>query len=631
MLVERVRKTIAEWAAEEGWQDLPVCELERPAQEAHGDYATPVCMQMAKTVRQPPRALAEKLRERLLADPEIQTMVEQIDIAGPGFINFTLSGQAFGRAMSQLLAEGETIGTGAAKDHPRINLEFVSVNPNGPLHVGHGRYAAYGDALCRLLRFSGHDVATEFYINDFGRQMDRFGRSVAARYAQSFDVDLPVPEDGYQGEYVKDIAAEVRAEVDDKWVAALRLAAEAVQVAAGAGDTATGVTAADEAPGAPAAAEAAPAEATAVPGAAPADEAASVVPPEDQEDEAGDEQDVAEAAEWPAEPAVRDAIAFFRARGCALMLEAMRAELREFGVEFDCWFSETTLHEGGRLQTVIDRLLASGEAFREGDAVWLRTTSRGDDKDRVLIRSNGQPTYFAADIAYHENKLERGFGHLINIWGADHHGYVPRMNAAVEILAGRAGVLEVIIGQLVNLLEEGELRQMSTRRGEMVTLAELIEAIGVDAARFFLVMRSQDQTLDLDIALARQQSQENPVYYVQYAHARIASILRNVPADLVAAVGSGPEVFASPYERGLIKRLESFASVAQDAAARRAPHRIAAYAQELAADFHVFYKHCRVLGVEPELASSRLALCLVSKRVIARCLDLVGVSAPESM
>ncbi len=313
------------------------------------------------------------------------------------------------------------------------------------------------------------------------------------------------------------------------------------------------------------------------------------------------------------------------------MLEEMRQELAAFGVVFDCWFSETTLHTGGDLDRVIAGLLERGEAYREGGAIWLRTTSRGDDKDRVLVRGNGRPTYFAADIAYHENKLERGFEHLINIWGADHHGYVPRMNAAVEILAGRPGALEVIIGQLVNLLEQGELRQMSTRRGEMVTLAELIEAIGVDAARFFLVMRSHDQTLDLDLGLARQQSQENPVYYVQYAHARIASILRNVSDDCEAHVPSDAGVLSSPYERDLIKRLESFAWVVQDSAERRAPHRIAAFAQDLAGDFHVFYKHCRVIGVPPAEASSRLALCLVTKTVIARCLHLLGVSAPESM
>ncbi len=313
------------------------------------------------------------------------------------------------------------------------------------------------------------------------------------------------------------------------------------------------------------------------------------------------------------------------------MLEEMRTELAGFGVVFDCWFSETNLHESGRLERVIERLVLEGEAYREGDAIWLRTSSRGDDKDRVLIRSNEQPTYFAADIAYHEDKLERGFEHLINIWGADHHGYVPRMKAAVEILSGRPDTLEVIIGQLVNLLEEGELRQMSTRRGEMVTLAELIDAIGADAARFFLVMRSYDQTLDLDIGLARQQSQENPVYYVQYAHARIASILRNVPDTVEADVPADPDVFASPYEKDLIKRLEGFSTVVEDAAARRAPHRIAGYAQELAGDFHVFYKHCRVIGVQPGKAASRLALCLVTKRVIHRCLHLLGVSAPETM
>ena len=601
MLVERVRKTIADWGAEKGWTDLPLCELERPAQEAHGDYATPFCMQAAKSLRLPPRALAEQLRDRLLADPELSELVEKVDIAGPGFLNFTLSARAFTRAMSLMVEEGERIGAGAEKSHPRVNLEFVSVNPNGPMHVGHGRYAAYGDALKRLLAFSGQNVATEFYINDFGRQMDRFGRSVAARYAQSYGIDLPVPADGYQGDYVLDIAADIRAEVGEAWVSALAEVAQNMQ-----GGQAP-VASEDTGP------------AKDIPGAEAAEG-------QSEDEDAGDE-----AGDWPPLPGVQEAIAVFRSRGCALMLESMKAELRDFGVEFDCWFSETSLHEGGRLERVVERLLHSGEAYHEGDAVWLRTTSRGDDKDRVLIRSNGNPTYFAADIAYHENKLERGFEHLINIWGADHHGYVPRMNAAVEILAARPGVLEVIIGQLVNLIEEGELRQMSTRRGEMVTLAELMEAVGVDAARFFLVMRSQDQTLDLDLALAREQSQENPVYYVQYAHARIASIVRNMPAETLSEVSDAPDVYASPYERGLIKRLEGFASVVQDAADRRAPHRIAAYAQELAGDYHVFYKHCRVIGTEPAIASSRLALCLVTKRVIARCLDLLGVSAPESM
>jgi arginyl-tRNA synthetase len=599
VIAERVQRVIAEWAANHEWADVPACQLERPAEDAHGDYATPFCMQMARTARQSPRALADQLRERLLADPEVARAVDSIEVAGPGFLNFTLSHGAYTEAMIEMLAQGDDIGRGPERVHPRVNLEFVSVNPNGPLHVGHGRYAAYGDSLQRLLKFSGMNVATEFYINDHGRQMDRFGRSIAARYAESFGVDLTVPTDGYQGEYVKDIAAAARAEVGDRYVEALKL------VVAGQ-------------------AKPSPVAEVNAPAAGSSEDGAAVADPDEEEA-------VAEAEEWSDDPAVKEAVAFFRAYGCQAMLGEMRSELEAYGVVFDCWFSETTLHASGRLEQVVARLLETGEAYLEGDAVWLRTTSRGDDKDRVLIRSNGVPTYFAADIAYHENKLERGFEHLINIWGADHHGYVARMKAAVDILSGKPGTLEVIIGQLVNLLEEGELRQMSTRRGEMVTLAELVEAIGVDAARFFLVSRSQDQTLDLDIGLARRQSAENPVYYVQYAHARIASIVRNVPEGTEAGVPGGEKVFASPYERALIKRLESFPTVVQDSAERRAPHRIAGYAQELAGDFHVFYKHCRVIGVGPAEASSRLALCQVTRIVISRCLDLLGVSAPESM
>ena len=589
MLAELVRRVVDDWAAESGWAEVPACPLERPADEAHGDYATPVCMQLARFAGAKPRDLAERLRDRLLRDPEIAALVDRIEVAGPGFINFTLGAGAYTAVMRKMLERGETIGSGPARATPRVNLEFVSVNPNGPLHVGHGRYAAYGDSLQRLLRFSGVDLATEFYINDHGTQMDRFGRSIAARYAQSFGLDLPVPADGYQGEYVAAIAAAMRAQVGDLYVDALRMAA-------GAGREDGGPKPAGG-----------PEEA-------------------DFEDDAAEE-----ASQWPVDPALTEAVAFFRVGGCAAMLEEMRTELEGFGVVFDCWFSETTLHTSGRLERVVKRLVDSGEAYREGDAIWLRTTSRGDDKDRVIVRKNGHPTYFAADIAYHENKLERGFEHLIDIWGADHHGYVPRMKAAVEILSGKAGTLEVIIGQLVNLLEQGELKQMSTRRGEMVTLGALVTAIGKDAARFFLVSRSQDQTLDLDLDLARRQSQDNPVYYVQYAHARIASILRNVSQEVEAEVPDKGEVYQSPYERALIKRLESFGDVVLDAAERRAPHRIAAYAQELAADFHVFYKHCRVIGVEPAAAASRLALCLVSKRVISRCLDLLGVSAPLTM
>ena len=559
MLAEKVQKVVTDWVLEEGWQSPPEFLLERPTERAHGDYATPFCMQLARIAHKAPRVLAEELRARLLADPEVAAVVDAVDIAGPGFLNFRLATGAFALTAAELLSAGEDVGHGLRVTPLHVLLEYVSVNPNGPLHVGHGRYAAYGDSLARILRYSGHRVTTEFYINDYGRQMERFSLSVAARYAQSFGLDLPVPEDGYQGEYVKDIARQLRDDVGQRYVEALR----------------------------------------------------------------------AEGLDDPRS----EAALYFRVRGTELMLEEMKSELRRFRVVFDIYFSETPLHTEGRVQGIIDHLLTTGDAYELDDAVWLRTTPYGDDKDRVLIRSNEQPTYFAADIAYHQNKIARGYTHLINVWGADHHGYVPRMKASVEILSHDPDMLELVIGQMVNLLEAGELRQMSTRRGEMVTLDELIDAIGVDAARFFLVMRSQDQTLDLDMELARQQNAENPVYYVQYAHARIASILRNVSAGLEPSLPSGPSphLFATDFERDLIKKLDEFSSAVMEAAERRAPHRIAGYAQELAGDFHVFYKNCRVIGSEPDVAAARLALCLIARRVIARCLELLGVSTPEAM
>lgn len=560
MLADRVGRVVAAWVAEEEWEDAPPLVIERPADSEHGDYATPYCMQLAKVAHRAPRVLAEELIARLQADPMVSELVEGLDVAGPGFLNFRLRPEAYLLTARTLLTAGDDVGRGVRERPLHILLEYVSVNPNGPLHVGHGRYAAYGNSLDRLLRYSGHEVTTEFYINDYGRQMEMFGRSVAARYAQSFGLDLTVPEEGYQGDYVIEIAAQIREEIGDRWVEHLR--------AEGLDDAST------------------------------------------------------------------PAIDTLRVRGYQLVLDQMRADLERFRVTFDSWFSETPLHIEGRVQGTIDRVLESGDAYRLDDAVWLRTSPHGDDKDRVLIRSNEQPTYFAADIAYHQDKLARGYDHLINIWGADHHGYVLRMKAAVEILSHDPDMLELIIGQMVNLLEEGELRQMSTRRGEMVTLADLIDAVGVDAARFFLVMRSHDQTLDLDLGLARQQSQENPVYYVQYAHARIASILRNVPPELepsLDAADAEGALFETTFERDLIKKLDEFGDLVREAADRRAPHRVAAYAQEVAGAFHPFYKNCRVIGSPPKIAAARLALCLVTGRVVARSLDLLGVAAPESM
>ena len=557
MLADAVERAVADWVVGQGWESPPAFEMERPADPAHGDYATAFCLQAAKAARRAPRDVAAALREHLLASPAVVALVASIDIAGPGFLNFTLSRDALVGAAATMLAAGDDVGRGVRERPLHILLEFVSVNPNGPLHVGHGRYAAYGDALGRLLAFSGHRVTTEFYINDYGRQMDMFGQSIAARYAQSFDLALAVPEDGYQGGYIKDLAAQVRAENGDEWLGALR--------------------------------------------------------------------------EYGLGPGAAEAVRAFRMRGTELVLAQMRRELAGYRVVFDNWFSETVLHAEGRVEGIIAQLLDSGDAYRKDDAVWLRTTPYGDDKDRVLIRSNDVPTYFAADIAYHKDKIDRGYDHLINVWGADHHGYIPRMKAAVEILSHDPDMLELIIGQLVSLFEGGEARQMSTRRGEMVTLTELTDAIGIDAARFFLVMRSHDQTLDLDLDLAREQSQENPVFYVQYAHARIASILRNLPEGLAAGFDPAQPLFETVQERDLIKKLDEFPSIVRHAADRRAPHRIASYAQDLASEFHSFYKQCRVIGSEPAIAQSRVALCLITRRVIARCLDTLGVSAPESM
>jgi len=556
-LGEAVRTAVQKWVEENGWEEAPDILLERPAERGHGDYALPYCLQLSRVARRAPRELAEELAEYLSADRQVSRLTEAVEVAGPGFINFTLAQSAYRATVRDMLAGGEDIGRGESNNSGNILLEYVSVNPNGPLHVGHARYAAYGNSLDRILRFSGYEVSTELYINDYGRQMEMFARSVAARYAQLFGVDMDVPEDGYQGDYVWGIGERVREQSGDRWLEPLQR--------------------------------------------------------EGLED------------------AGTETLQFIRSAARDLVLEEMREELEEFGVTFDNWFSETTLHERGEVQGVIQELEDSGQAYRSEDAVWLKTIPHGDDKDRVLIRSNERPTYFAADIAYHRDKLARGFDHLINIWGADHHGYIQRMKAVVEILAGGPERLEVIIGQLVNLLEEGELRQMSTRRGELVTLAELVDAIGVDAARFFLVMRSHDQPLDLDLDLARSESQENPVYYVQYAHARICSILRNLSEGEEERVPEGEDVFATDYEKDLIKKLEQFADVVQEAAERREPHGIAAYAQDLASDFHVFYKNCRVIGSAPDVSASRLALCVITGRVVARCLDLLGVRAPESM
>jgi arginyl-tRNA synthetase len=524
-----------------GGRELEGVTLERPPKAEFGDYSTNVALLLAPRLAVTPREAAQRL------GGELQRLVgkelERFEVAGPGFVNLFLADGWHGRALVAILEAGESYGAGGAGRPERILVEFVSANPTGPMHVGHARNAAYGDALARLLALHGHDVTREFYVNDAGSQVAKLGESINAA-ARSWEI----PEGGYRGEYVGELAERIE----------------------GAGER---------------------------------------------------------------EPAELGKAAV------GLMVEGMRASLEAFGVgEFDRWQFESELHEGSpsRVEHTLELLEQGGHTYRSEGALWLRTTAYGDDKDRVLVRSNGEHTYFASDIAYHLDKRERGYQRQIDVWGADHHGYVARMKAAYVALGGDEGHLEMLIMQLVHLLREGERAQMSKRAGEFVTLEDLVREIGVDAARWFLLSRSHDTTIDLDLDLAREQSSENPVYYVQYAHARIASMLTKAGVERVAAALEQRGVADKPLhpsERALIKRLLGFPGEVEDAARRRAPHRIAAYSLLLAQDFTAFYRDCRVVGAEPAtLERQRIALCVAAKRTIARCLEeLLGVRAPREM
>ncbi len=556
LVSEAVRGLLAGWGIE---KLADMYTLEPASRRGHGDLATSMALVASGMINHPPRQLAEELVAAMQANQGLKELT-RFEVAGPGFINFFLKEDALVGAVGSALALGTHFGSGDP-DHPeKILLEFVSANPTGQLHVGHARYAAYGDSLKRVLAFLGHDVTTEFYINDYGAQMEIFGRSLAARYAQTLGLEAELPVDGYRGDYPRRVAARIAGEIGDR----LR----------------------DEVTPAPSAA----------------------------------------------------AIDFFRERGCEIVLAEMKAELDGFRVDFDSWFSEASLYAVGAAQKIVDKLKGPGETETREGALWLKTTRYGDDKDRVLIRKHGEPTYFASDIAYHFDKATRPqhFNRLINIWGADHHGYVARMKAAMQALEplvpeNERPQLEIIIGQLVNVIERGERRQMSKRKGTMVTLKELLTGIGVDAARFFLVDRSHDSAMDLDMEKAKLKSEENPVYYVQYAHARICSIVRKAEADGFRMINYDGYSGLSNQERQLIMDVLFFPQVVDGAGRMREPHRLTAYGRALAASFHVFYHNCPVLGAEPQAASFRLDLCRLVRSTIATSLELIGVSAPQSM
>jgi arginyl-tRNA synthetase len=545
LLAELVRATATDVLAGRGLDAAALPDdvgVERPRNPEHGDYATNVALRTARRVGVPPRELAGWLAEALAATAGIASA----EIAGPGFINLRLATDAQGGIVREILQAGESYGTGDDNAGRSINLEFVSANPTGPLHLGHTRWAAVGDALGRVLAARGAKVTREYYFNDAGGQIDRFVDSLLAAARNQ-----PVPENGYGGAYIGDIAAQV-------------LAAE---------------------PGA-------------------------LDQPEQQARET------------------------FRRIGVGLMFDEIKRALHAFGTDFDVWFHENTLHESGAVDAAVARLKATDNLYFADGAWWLRSTAEGDDKDRPVIKSDGTPAYIAGDIAYYLDKRARGFDKLIYMLGADHHGYIGRLRATAAAFGDDPDTVEVLIGQMVRLFRDGQPVRMSKRAGNAVSMDDLVGAVGVDAARYTLIRSSVDSTLDIDLDLISRRSNDNPVFYVQYAHARLASLARNA-ADLGVLAGEEFGLLEHPREGELIRTLGEFPAVVAAAAELREPHRIARYLESLASAYHKFYDTCRVLpmGDEPvaELHRARLALCVAARQVLANGLGLLGVSAPERM
>lgn len=546
---------------------LPEVMLEVPPQKEFGDFATNFAMQSARSLRCAPRQIAQAVVDNLDC-----ASVEKAEIAGPGFINFYLKQNWTADLLASILAAGDEYGNLPANDLGRIQVEYVSANPTGPLHIGHARGAAVGSAMVNLLRAAGYDVESEYYINDAGNQMNNLAASVNARYLQLLKLeemggvpaDLTVkqldemptgiafPENGYHGYDIIETAQRIIRIYGKEFVALEE----------------------------------------------------------------------------------KERLAKFLDIAYKEKLAGLKEDLEAFGVTFDVWFSEKSLHEANKIREAVDFLKERGYIYEEGGALWLNSTAQGDDKDRVVIRDNGVPTYFAADIAYHRNKFERGFARVINLWGADHHGYIARVKAAVNALGFDANNLEVMLLQMVRLYRNGDIVKLSKRTGETITLRELMDEVGTDAARYFFCMRSLDSQLDFDMTLATEKSNENPVYYIQYAHARISSIGRQLAEAGIEAVPAEQlklDALVAPEELALIKKLGEYPELIARAARERAVHSVATYAYELAGLFHSFYNQCRILGVETELQQARIALVKAVGHTIRHALGILGVSAPERM
>ena len=542
-IIKTAKVAITAGVVKEG--TLPEVLLEVPPKKEFGDFATNFAMQSARALRCNPRVLAQYITENLDCP-----YVQKAEIAGPGFINFYLDPGWVYDMLAQIVEAGENYGNLPKASDEKIQLEYVSANPTGPLHVGHGRGAAVGSALANLLKAAGYDVEQEYYINDAGNQMNNLARSVNARYLELLGQPCVFPEDGYHGHDIIDTAQRIINKYGDRFL----------------------------------------------------------------------QMEEAERLEE------------FKTIAYVEKLAALKEDLERFNVRYDVWFSEKTLHEGNKIKEACDQLLAKGYMYEKDGALWLKSTAFGDDKDRVVIRDNGVPTYFAADIAYHANKFGRGFDRVINLWGADHHGYIARMKAAMQCMGYRPEQLEILILQMVRLLRDGQEVKMSKRTGQSVTLNELIDEVGADAARFFFVMRSIDSQLDFDLDLAKKKSNDNPVFYVQYAHARICSIMRQVAEAGITVQGKGNyKLLTEPVEVDLIKKLGKYPEMLGSAAKERAVQHVAHYVYDLAGLFHSAYNQCRILGVNPELQQARLAMVMAVGHVVRHALSILGVSAPEKM
>jgi len=563
----------------------PHIQIDHTRNTSHGDYACNIAMTLAKPAKCKPRDLATQIVAALPIDKQ----VEKVEIAGPGFINFTLTNSASLAVVGEILEAGEAYGHSTIGNDKSVQVEFVSANPTGPLHVGHGRGAAYGAAVADLLAGVGFKVHREYYVNDAGRQMDILAASVWLRYldlcGENTDDELPFPVNGYKGDYVWDIAATLRREHGD----AFRHAAQIVFTNL------------------------------------PADETGG-----------GDKEQYIDAVINRAKELLGGTA--FRTvfdTGLNSILDDIRQDLEDFGVVYEEWFSERSLTESGAVANAIERLKAANHLYEKDGAWWFRSTGFGDEKDRVVVRDNGQTTYFASDIAYHMQKLERGFDRVIDVWGADHHGYVPRVKAALTALGEDADKLDVLLVQFAILYRGGEKAQMSTRSGEFVTLRELREEVGDDAARFFYVMRKCEQHMDFDLDLAKSQSSDNPVYYIQYAHARVCSVLRQLTEKNLTHNSdnglSNLTVLNEPHEQALLSKLSRYPEVVETAALNHEPHQLAHFLRELANDFHTYYNAHQFLVDDATVRDARLCLIKAIRQVIANGLGLLAVSAPKTM